>query len=386
MLNAMRYKALVLTVVMAAILAASDFVGFEILNKEQVADKFFVGVEMAYSNATFNDVKELVDKVKDYTNLFVIGSPEISLNESLLNMTCDYVYDAGLNFIILFTDTTKYSNDSKPYVWITKARQKYGNKFLAVYRFDEPGGSVLDHAKDSLINETDFIAPDYSLAAELYSYNLYSLISFYLYPSPSVITADYGLYWFDYNAGYSSVLAEFGNNHSREMNVGLCRGAAEAHGKDWGSIITWTYTKEPYVESPEELYQDLLLSYHTGAKYTVVFNYPKIGPYGILNQTHLDAMKNFWNYVQNNPQDYAIDRGEVAYVLPADYGFGFRSAVDHVWPFQADTLSAKVWNDTQMLLSKYSSHLDIVYDGNDFGAIAKRYSKLFFWNETIVVD
>jgi hypothetical protein len=199
-----------------------------------------------------------------------------------------------------------------------------------------------------------------------------------------VLTADYGLYWFDYKGGYSSVLAEFGSNHSKEINVALCRGAGMAQNKDWGTIITWTYTDAPYIESADELYQDLVLSYRAGARYAVVFNYPKIGSYGILTESHLDALRDFWNYVQGNPQDHGVDRGEVAYVLPDGYGFGFRSAVDHVWLWDADDLSRKVWDDTKRLVSRYGSSLDIVYDDSDFiGAITSRYDKLFFWNETI---
>ncbi len=379
----------ILSVVLVAILAISIFLGFETVNQEQLSHRFFLGVEMAYANATFNDVKELVDKVKDYTNLFVIGSPEISLNQSLLNMTCDYIYNAGLHFIVLFTDTTQYSLDNLPFEWIPIAKQKYGDKFWAVYRFDEPGGRVLDHAKDAVINETYYSKPEYDVLAKAYAANLYPLISYYLYPSPRVVTADYSLYWFDYNAGYTSVLAEFGNNDSREINIALCRGAARANGKDWGSIVTWTYTDTPYIESSEKLYQDLKLAYRAGAKYAVVFDHPRNEsyPYGILTPNHLAAINDFWNYVRNNPQDYAVDSSEVAYVLPAYYGYGFRSAADHVWMFPPDNLSAKVWNDAKILLNKYGSRFDIIYDdARDFPALRSRYSELFFWNETMTID
>jgi len=384
----MERKVLILTVGMVMILLVSVFVGFEFLNTRQSNSQFFVGVEMAYANPTFNDVKDLVDKVKDYTNLFVIGSPEISLNQSLLNMTCDYVYDAGLNFIVLFTDTTQYDVGNSPRDWILQAKQTYGDKFLAVYRYDEPGGRVLDHNNDSLIKEMGVGEnTNYSYAAASYVESLYGHLAYYLYPSPSVITADYCLYWFDYKGGYNAVLAEFGSNHSRELNVALCRGAARAQGRDWGAIVTWDYTNEPYIESADALYQDLRLAYRAGAKYAVVFDYPKVDRYGILTEDHFAKLKEFWNYVQSNPQDYGADRGEVAYVLPADYGFGFRSAVDHVWLFEYDGLSAKVWNDTKVLLSRYGSRLDIVYDDAEtWVAVQNRYSTLFFWNETVPVS
>ena len=382
----MKNTLLILTIAMVLILAVSIFTTTNTLLEERSQPEFFVGVEMAYANATFSDVKELVDEVKGYTNLFVIGSPEISKNQTLLNMTCDYIADAGLSFVVLFTDTSQYDLDSKPRDWIPKARQRYGEKFLAVYRYDEPGGRVLDRVNDSLINEmTAGEIGDYVLASGSYVESLYNHIAYYLVPSPSVLTADYGLYWFDYKGGYNTVLAEFGSNHSREVNIGLCRGAARTFGRDWGSIITWTYTNETYIESADELYKDLVLSYRAGAKYGVVFDYPKNNQsYGILTQNHLDALKNFWNYVQSNPQEHGVEGGEVAYVVPSGYGFGFRSAVDHVWLWDADGLSRKVWEDANRLVGQYGSRLDIVYDDPEtFGDIAVRYNKLFFWNETV---
>src|SRR3990170_2746834 len=382
----MKNKALILTVGMMIILLVSVFASIEFLNTRQSTPKFFVGVEMAYANATFNDVKDLVDKVKDYTNLFVIGSPGISLNQTLLNMTSDYIFNAGLYFIVLFTDTQQYDLDSKPKDWIPKAKEKYGEKFLAVYRFDEPGGRVLDRVNDSFINDMSVgeIA-NYSKAAGAYVEGVYGHMAYYLYVSPSVLTADYGLYWFDYKGRYSSVLAEFIGNQSRELSVALCRGAASAHNKSWGSIIGWKYDNaRPYIESADELYDDLTLSYRAGAKYAVVFDYPKIDRYGILTRSHLDALRDFWNYVQSNSHDHGVERGEVAYVLPAGYGFGFRSAVDHVWLWDADNLSRKVWEDANRLVGKFGSRLDIVYDDPEtFGDIAVRYNKLFFWNETV---
>jgi hypothetical protein len=38
--------------------------------------------------------------VKNYTNLFVIGSLEMSFNQTALNEACDYVVDSGLQLIV----------------------------------------------------------------------------------------------------------------------------------------------------------------------------------------------------------------------------------------------------------------------------------------------
>ena len=179
--------------------------------------------------------------------------------------------------------------------------------------------------------------------------------------------------------------AEFGWNHSRQLNIALCRGAAKAQNKDWGAIVTWTYNGTPYIESGEKLYDDMTLAYHAGAKYVVIFDYPKIGRYGILTEEHFDALKKFWNYIHSSPQNYGVDQGKVAYVLPRDYGFGFRSASDNIWGlWNADDLSPKIWDDANKLIDQYGSRLDIVYNDPEFNnAIQRHYDKLIFWNETV---
>ena len=306
----MENKLLILTIAMLVVLIVSIFSGIEYIDGLSQAPEFFVGVEVAYANATFNDVKDMVDRVKGFTNLFVVGSPEISFNETLLNQTCDYIYDEGLNFIVLFTSTTSYRY--VPYVWIMKAKEKYGDKFLAVYRYDEPGGNQLDNGTSSFLDEAD----NYSDAAANYVFQLNGHIEYYLYAGTDVVTADYGLYWFDYKGGYDAVLAEFGFNHSRALNVALCRGAARAQKRDWGAIVTWEYSEAPYIESGDELYDDLTLAYRAGAKYAVVFDYPKVGPYGLLTDEHFDALKRFWDYTRINPQEFGVDAGEAACVVP----------------------------------------------------------------------
>ena len=376
----MENKLLILTIGMLVVLVVSIFGGVEFIDGLRQTPDFFVGVEVAYANSTFQDMKDMVDKVKGFTNLFVVGSPEISFNETLLNQTCDYVYDAGLNFIVLFTTTDGY-RFSIPYVWIMKAKEKYSDKFLAVYRYDEPGGNQLDNGTSSFFDAAD----NYSDAAANYVSLLNSHIEYYSYAGADVVTADYGLYWFDYKGGYDAVLADFGFNHSRELNVALCRGAARAQKRDWGAMVTWKYSEAPFIESGDELYDDLTFAYRAGAKYAVVFDYPKVGPYGLLTDEHFDALKRFWDYTRSNPQEFGVDVGEAAYVVPRDYGFGFRSSSDTIWGlFGADELSPKVWSDVNKLVDEYGSRFDVVYDDpmfvNDY---RQSYGNVFFWNETV---
>jgi hypothetical protein len=197
-----------------------------------------------------------------------------------------------------------------------------------------------------------------------------------------VVTADYGLYWFDYEAGYDTVLAEFGWNNSRAIQIALARGAAQAHNKTWGAMITWTYTDPPYIESGARLLEDLVLAYNNGAKYVVVFNYPEVSSakYGLLGQEHLAAMKQFWNYSSTyGPSGKDI---ETAYVLPEDYGFGFRSSQDTMWGlWSADAATSKIYSDVNMLVQLKGAEFDILVNNATLAKNVKgHYTELIYWN------
>lgn len=64
---------------------------------------FFVGVEFVYyknsvdSEELVYQIKDLVNKVKDHANLFVISSLEILFNQTALNEARDYVVNCGLH-------------------------------------------------------------------------------------------------------------------------------------------------------------------------------------------------------------------------------------------------------------------------------------------------
>jgi hypothetical protein len=351
----------------------------------------FVGVDAAYDGV--EDLKSLIDEVKSYTNFFVIGSTGITYNGTRLNEVCQYVYDSGLYFTTYThpINQTKFNQSQ----WVSDARQKWGSRFLGLYAFDEPGGHQIDRFQ--LNNETYMLvkeANNYTDAAYKYVEKLNNILSYFRidwnvgdFP---LITSDYTLYEFDYRAGYDVVFAEFGWNHSRPLNVAFCRGAATAHNKDWGVMITYTYDTPPYLEPGAELYNDMITAYQNGAKYIVVFDYAKDYAnnvsYGILQQEHLDALKQFWQYIKENPRTDNSISNRVAYVLPKDYGYGFRGPNDKIWGlWEADNLSSKIWSDVNALVEQYKPIIDITYE-DDLQFSTFNYSKLIFWNGTTITD
>ncbi len=404
----MKLKVALLTIALVCIIVGSIFVTLNYVPSGKAeAPPFYVGIEFCYGNAT--ECKALVDHVKNYTNLIVISSTNITNNEVTLNDTCDYIYQAGMHIVIYFPQSgSMYANGGvATYVWAMKAKDTYGDYFLGAYIYDEPGGKVLDSASGAVnINYVDYTSSnyfatiDYKIASNNFISNVQNKVNNYLYcakkAGTEVMTADYGLYWFDYKAGYDVVLAEYGWGHDRQMTTALCRGAATAQNKDWGAIICWkdrTPEGAAIMENGTELYNDLKLAYDNGAKYAIVFDYagdnkPNTTEHGILADEHFDALQNFWNYIKQNPDKHGSIKADTALVLPQSYGFGFRYTDDKIWGLnQADNWTLKIWNDTNSLLKEYGSRLDIVYNDPEFQeSISSKYSKVVHWSSGATIE
>lgn len=151
-----------------------------------------------------------------------------------------------------------------------------------------------------------------------------------------------------------------------------------------GVIITWAYNEPPYLESGKEMMQDMLTAYRAGANYLIVFDYPQINPYGALISEHFAAMKAFWSLIHSYPEEMTAKvKGEVAFVLPKDYGWGMRIGDDKIWGFwPADNKAPLIGESISTLIKKYGLRLDIVYDDPNFN-ITEKYSKIYYENSTI---
>ena len=376
-----RKLAVAITAVLIVLVGSSIFLVSSLFSHPTASRDFYVGVEYGYGNQA-SEVKALVDKVRDYTNLFVIGSVDLTFNQTGLDEACDYVAAAGLNFIMLFTGRTEYNYSIMD--WMVQAQQKYEGKFLGIYKIDEPGGNQLDLGQSMLIN----VSSSYQQTSQNYVGNLSGMVNYYYAYTPKIFTADYALEWFDYKANYTAIFAEFVGNESRQRIIALNRGAADAFGRDWGVIINWKYNQPPaYLESGDELYSDLALAYSAGAKYAFVFSYPTLNTtaYGIIEDEHFEALQRFWNTLHSNPDSLDDSAPQVAYVVPADYGFGFRKPDDKIWGlFPPDSLSAKIYNDVETLTHTYGAKVDILYDEPDrIAPLLQNYSQVFYWNQTI---
>ncbi|MCW4006229.1 MAG: hypothetical protein NWF04_06500 [Candidatus Bathyarchaeota archaeon] len=350
---------------------------------ESTPDVYF-GVDIAYGDQ-IADVKELIDQVSEFTNLFIFGCTGITRNTNKLVEACQYAYDKGLSFILyepLWSDDPHWFMPFMGTENITyeDAKARWGDQFLGVYYFDEVGGKQLDISSPRPVYVDE---DNISATATYFEQNLNAKLSENLNKGIPLFTSDYALYWFDYKAGYDVIFAEYGWNYSRQLNTACCRGAAQTQGKDWGMIVAWTYMNPPYIESGEELYQDLILAYDNGAKYITIFNSNRNYTSSILQEEHLQAMRQFWEHIQENPRKAVPVEQRTAFVLPHGYAYGFRGPEDKIWGlWEADDFAYSLSVNVNHLLDQYGTALDIIYDDNLETGIADNYKQVIYWNDT----
>ena len=320
---------------------------------------FFVGVT---ANGNVTETKDLIDKTKGLINMIVIDNTDTMKDKESLVEVCNYAYKWGLSFFVYMYDPMRGGFNYDPIGWVVEAKEKYGNRFLGYYLYDEPGGNQLDNGSFAQFSKGTNAPLNYRDAANTYCYYLFATMRNFM-KVDKLVTSDYGLYWFDYEAGYDTIFCEFAWNHSRPVNIALCRGAAEVHNKDWGVMITWTYTHAPYLESGKDLYGDMVTAYDAGAKYVIVFNHPQIGAYGLLTEEHFEALKRFNDFVSKTPQKHSSNTERIAYTLPRSFGWSFRRENDTVWGIWNPSENAtKIWNDVAKFTQTYGYNFDIIYN------------------------
>ena len=62
----------------------------------------YVGV--AFGGNTVDEAKAMIDRTKNYTNLFILQSGPITENQTATTEICDYAAASGLSIIVYFND------------------------------------------------------------------------------------------------------------------------------------------------------------------------------------------------------------------------------------------------------------------------------------------
>jgi hypothetical protein len=386
-------------------------------NQPKANPNAYVGV--AFCGNTTAEAKLLIDKVKTYTNLFILdsGRNPISESQTSVEQICDYAVSQGLSVII-----NVGIKDASSWFWQQPSldgikqrwTERWGNKFLGIYYNDEPGGVQLDAAWRKFyelvgenLSRIDFPAAqalndvylkllnyvnngskpeNYDLEADFFIQNVIKqdpgIENLTAAGIPS-FTSDYGLYWWDYLGGYNVMFAELGWNVSVSEQIALVKGAARLQDKEWGAMITWKYDTPPYLDSGNQIYNQMLASYEAGAKYIAVFNYPyEGGAYGTLTNDQFNALQRFWNDITT--KKFAdLSAPLAALVLPKNFGWGMRNPNDTIWGFwTTDNRTQEVAVITSKLLSYYGASLDIVYEDQAYPVTKGNYQHVYYWNST----
>ena len=431
--NVQKYLVPLLLVVLLVSSVSTALVIYALSNANESAPDVNVGV--AFSGNTTAEAKLLIDRVKAYTNLFILnaaGNP-ISRNQTTIEEICDYAVAQGLQVIINvgFNSTVSRIISNRIWFWNLSSldgikqrwTERWGEKFLGMYYSDEPGGIQLDgdwttyftwldalvenppdasnmrfpsvyvnaihelYAIYGKIQEANGSAPaDYDAEAEFFVKNV-------IRDDPGfrslrnagfkTFTSDYALYWFDYLGGYDVMLAQIGWNHSVAQQIDLVRGAARMQEKEWGVIITWKYDSEPYLDVGDQIYNQMMTAYQAGANYVVLFNYPILegNDYGLMKGEHFIALERFWNEAAKTKK---TDDATVAMVLPRNYGWGMRRPDDIIWGFYGtDEKTIPIATMMSKLLARYGTNMDIIYDDPAYPVAKGGYKKIYYWNDTI---
>lgn len=466
-----------LILIVVTIVAAIAFLTNALLTNTQ--SEFYVGV--TYCGSSAQEAKQLIDTVKNYTNLFVLQSGTVLRTNGIttINEIGDYAVDSGLHYIIYFGTDSAWIMQN----WLDSYDNRWGSNFLGIYLSDEPGGKMLEGFKGfsdpitgaafskeagglirSMINNASvYYSPDGSIelivptpgghdgdyrdvdyylngtvtvttykgkaimegetvigiesevesfvvvkdnstleftyqdlinsrpfkndaeTAQLFINDTKTTLDQYGPRNYTYLTSDYGLYWYDYQSGYDTILAQFRWNESITQDIALARGAAKAFDKDWGAIITWKYNQPPYLPGGEELYQKMCTAYENGATYVVVFNYATNmrGANGTLTEEHFAALERFWNDEIKNPDvKQGGVKAEAVFVLPKDFGSGLRSQKDTIWGLHPPTEEQQqIWVRMQNALATYGQKLDVAYDDSAY-LVTGKYSHVIYWDQT----
>lgn len=416
--------ALLITILLGSILGLNMYY----LNETQGLNNTHPYVGIAFCGKTTFEAKIQIDRTKNYTNLFILdtGRSELSRNQTAVFEICDYAVESGLNIIVNLGITSPYEKDTTTWFWeqpmseIKKNwTERWSNNFLGIYYNDEPGGIQLDgywkdfyeehsdnltkvnHPALKALNEIylkmiyhaeNRITPqDYNLEADFFVNQVLnegdSGLSALNTAGITTFTSDYGLYWFDYLGGYDVLFAQLGWNASVAQQIALVKGAARLQDKEWGTIVTWKYGEPPFLDSGEQVYNQMLSSYQAGADYIVIFNYATLGDESApaMIDEHYLALERFWKDIHDK-KHRDLSTPEAVLILPSNYGWGMRYHEDTIWGFwPSDDKTQQIGTVMGRLLAIYGVTLDIAYEDTAYPTSKVDYKQVYYWNNTSLI-
>lgn len=128
---------IIIAVIVLAILLVS--LGSFVLNQNSDDPKaFYVGV--TYCGSSTEEAKLLIDRVKNYTNIFFLQSGPLQQEPDIITEIGDYAISSGLYFVVYFGTDSSWLMKT----WLDTYDGQWNDKFLGVYFGDEPGGKMLD--------------------------------------------------------------------------------------------------------------------------------------------------------------------------------------------------------------------------------------------------
>jgi hypothetical protein len=117
-------------------------VHYSLLGEDKETKPFYVGV--TYCGNSTEEAKLLIDRVKSYTNLFVLQSGPLQEHPDEINEIGDYAVSSGMYFMVYFgVDKWWFLGN-----WLETYADRWGDWFLGVYYGDELGGKMIDHEAD----------------------------------------------------------------------------------------------------------------------------------------------------------------------------------------------------------------------------------------------
>jgi hypothetical protein len=143
--SALKKKWVILAVLVSSIILVSVFSYVFLIPSsdpfvipDSALDSFYVGV--TYCGESPEEAKQLIDKVKNYTNLFVLQSGQLQMRPDDITAIGDYAVSSGMYFVVYFGSDKSWQMRT----WLEAYDGHWSDRFLGVYFGDERAGKMLD--------------------------------------------------------------------------------------------------------------------------------------------------------------------------------------------------------------------------------------------------